>query len=697
MRAPALQLSERTLARPTRTFKRRPDIIVNFMTGESRAANTGRLGAAGRPLFIGSSVEGLPIARLFCEALFHDADTALWCQGVFNPSDFTLDSLEEALDAYPFALIVLSPDDVVRSRGTEENVARDNAIFELGLFIGRHGRKSVFIAVPDAPRLRLPTDILGLTPVQYKTIRIGGETSYDVSAATSQIVRAMKKRPARVSAQARPSAFWDVLSDTIVILYGVERELGSHPRHRVSLRDLQTAWELKSFLDRRYPTKNVLPVPATDAGWEMLTQTGADLVVVGGFVTNSEFAQHRAQYERDVRIKMGRLCVVDGQRIYVPAFTVSAGRKSPDLGDPEAIEEFPTDLTSRDFGFVFNGSLHMYGRERRVVAVAGVKGHGTRGAALYLCNDRWGIDNQIGATLTRTDTLEAAIAVDVVRGVVDALLPIHIRKNGVIIHDTGMQYSRPCELSRPCEGCEFGLAALSGASGTHAHKLTPSQIKAIVFDLDDTLIDTFGSLIVPLELLAAKAMIDAGTREKDIVTVASTLLRIRREAPGDMERQLRHSGIGCSPKALAVRRDLLESIGLDNLVVSPEVIQLLRRLRNHFEIHLLTSGVKAFQDQKIDHLNIRQYFTDVIIVSSSSYQAKATALRALAQKRGLPNSSIVVVGNRLDGEIAAAKSLGMPSVWVKHGEGGALPVPRRSERPDFTIDQVIHLEKLIWE
>jgi hypothetical protein len=101
-------------------------------------------GHARSGFFIGSSREALPVAEAFQKGLDKHIVTTVWSEkSVFKPSEYTLDSLERALDRFPYALLILSPDDITHSRGKEETSARDNAIFELGLFVGRHGRRSV--------------------------------------------------------------------------------------------------------------------------------------------------------------------------------------------------------------------------------------------------------------------------------------------------------------------------------------------------------------------------------------------------------------------------------------------------------------------------------------------------------------------------------------------------------------------------
>jgi FMN phosphatase YigB (HAD superfamily) len=649
----------------------------------------------GRPaLFIGSSAEGLPVARQFHEALAHDLTPTLWAEpGTFVPSEYTLVQLDQMLDRNSFALFVLSPDDIQESRGNEAFAPRDNVIFELGLFIGRHGRHSVFFALPDSPEIKLPTDIKGLTPVRYRTSSVDGVSRFEVSSAVGQILRVIQHRQPARSPQPMPSPFWDVLSDTIVVLYGVESEDATNKRHRVSLRDLDTAWELKSFLDRRYPAKRVWPMP-TNESWERLMRTDADLVVVGGFVTNTEFAKHRTSYERYIRLRMGRLCVVEGQRIHLPKFVSKRGIAPPRRDDPQTTEDYPTNLTSRDFGFVFNGPLKTYGRERRVVAIAGIKGHGTRAAALFVTDERNGIDRHLeGQVLQNDETLELAVAAEVDSDVVDRVDPIRILLNGKSLLSLQPDLSEPCELGRSCDGCDFGSQQTGPRQSGVAGLGPATNPRAIVFDLDDTLLDTFNSLIVPLEMRAAKAMIDAGAKGTDTTRLASALLRLRRTSPANLEKEVSKIA-GVDRNVLAERRKLLEP-SLESVVVSPEVVQLLRQLRNRYELYLLTSGKPQFQKEKIDRLDIGKLFVEVIVVSGSSASTKANAIRALTKRRGFTPENLLIVGNRLDNEIAAGNLLSMPTVWIRHGEGSKMTPGPGTARPSVTLDSVLDLESIL--
>ena len=118
--------------------------------------------------FIGSSTEALSIAYAIQENLEHDALCTVWTQGIFSLSQTTLDNLIKATGNFDFAIFVFQPDDILQLRDEKVTVARDNVVFELGLFIGELGKERVFFLVPTkSEELHLPTDLIGIQPGHY--------------------------------------------------------------------------------------------------------------------------------------------------------------------------------------------------------------------------------------------------------------------------------------------------------------------------------------------------------------------------------------------------------------------------------------------------------------------------------------------------------------------------------------------------
>ncbi|MFJ9500015.1 nucleotide-binding protein [Brevibacillus centrosporus] len=120
-------------------------------------------------IFIGSSVEGLPVAYEIQNALEHDADCIVWPQGVFEPGSVTLHDLIGMTRQVDFAIFAFTPDDLTRYRNQDVKTVRDNVLFEFGLFTGKLGIERVFFMTPrQVPDMHLPTDLLGITPVTYE-------------------------------------------------------------------------------------------------------------------------------------------------------------------------------------------------------------------------------------------------------------------------------------------------------------------------------------------------------------------------------------------------------------------------------------------------------------------------------------------------------------------------------------------------
>lgn len=149
-------------------------------------------------IFIGSSVEGLKIARAVQTNLEFDAEATIWKEGVFELSKTTIESLTVVLDKTDFAVFVFTPDDVATIRNARNKVVRDNVLFELGLFIGRLGRERTFILAPrleakEAKKFHLPTDLLGITTGSYSTERSDNNLESAISPACNKILLAVEK------------------------------------------------------------------------------------------------------------------------------------------------------------------------------------------------------------------------------------------------------------------------------------------------------------------------------------------------------------------------------------------------------------------------------------------------------------------------------------------------------------------------
>jgi CRP/FNR family cyclic AMP-dependent transcriptional regulator len=119
-------------------------------------------------VFVGSSSEQLEIAREIQLGLDHDPMAVrVWTDGVFRASRTSVESLLATVSESDFAVLVISPDDQAFSRGNEHQGPRDNVLFELGLFMGAIGHDRTFMVKPRGIDIKIPTDLLGVIPLDY--------------------------------------------------------------------------------------------------------------------------------------------------------------------------------------------------------------------------------------------------------------------------------------------------------------------------------------------------------------------------------------------------------------------------------------------------------------------------------------------------------------------------------------------------
>jgi hypothetical protein len=143
-------------------------------------------------VFIGSSSEATEIADAVAHVLRDDAYVFTW-NSAFNLSSTVIETLERNLDGSDFGVLILAADDQRKSRDREAAVPRDNVVLELGMFIGGLGRARSFLVIPDDATLKLPSDILSVTPATYDPSWAETEPQEALSVAAGQIRSAIRR------------------------------------------------------------------------------------------------------------------------------------------------------------------------------------------------------------------------------------------------------------------------------------------------------------------------------------------------------------------------------------------------------------------------------------------------------------------------------------------------------------------------
>lgn len=137
-------------------------------------------------VFIGSSTEGLRIADNLQVLLDYECEVVLWNQGTFEPGGTSLSSLVREARKIDFAVLVVTPDDTIETRGEKRNATRDNVLFELGLFMGALGNERVYMLYDRLHKPDLPSDLAGVTAITYAR-HTNGNLRASLGAAATQL------------------------------------------------------------------------------------------------------------------------------------------------------------------------------------------------------------------------------------------------------------------------------------------------------------------------------------------------------------------------------------------------------------------------------------------------------------------------------------------------------------------------------
>jgi putative hydrolase of the HAD superfamily len=213
----------------------------------------------------------------------------------------------------------------------------------------------------------------------------------------------------------------------------------------------------------------------------------------------------------------------------------------------------------------------------------------------------------------------------------------------------------------------------------------------IIFDLDDTLIDTSGYLI-PLQLRRAlDALVSSGVVLDDYQRAFLSLLRLDRAARSSkhaLEEFFEINAIDQQLFPLAVKcvyDEIPDSFALEAHEFAHE---LLRILSETHKIALVTMGQEGFQRLKMEKAGIDTSLFSKIVITP--YKNKKEIYKGVLQELELDPSEVIVCGDRIENDLTPAKELGFKTVHVRQGRG--LISTGNFADVDYTIS---HLSELL--
>uniref|UniRef100_UPI0037E88850 N-acylneuraminate-9-phosphatase n=1 Tax=Semicossyphus pulcher TaxID=241346 RepID=UPI0037E88850 len=233
-------------------------------------------------------------------------------------------------------------------------------------------------------------------------------------------------------------------------------------------------------------------------------------------------------------------------------------------------------------------------------------------------------------------------------------------------------------------------------------------VKALLFDLDNTLIDTSRA--------GAEALQMTSEMLKDLIalddTVSSICDKFKQKLSqeifdpsagrpihevrvGHWEESIQEAvGICPIPSLAAQCYDVWRLSRLQALRMSPQICDLLSQLRRRYKLLLLTNGESLTQREKVDVVGCRKFFDAIVIGGDHAEQKPCVSIFTLCfNLLQVEAQDCIMVGDSLDTDIQGGFNAGVrATVWISSAGGS---VPDGSVKPDYTISTVLDLPDIL--
>ena len=190
-------------------------------------------------------------------------------------------------------------------------------------------------------------------------------------------------------------------------------------------------------------------------------------------------------------------------------------------------------------------------------------------------------------------------------------------------------------------------------------------IKAIIFDLDDTLYDCSGTLVLKSKKLAAKII------SKAIKCSEAEALKLQLELEGrlgpkaDIAREI--AVLYNLPEEFCKEvTNTMNTLEIEDAILFPDTMDSINELKRiGYKLFLVTFGNREMQEEKINVLGLDRAFDEIIITENP--RGKEKCFKEILTKYYLEPEQVLCVGDKIKDEIEVGKRLGMSTALMKHG------------------------------
>lgn len=215
----------------------------------------------------------------------------------------------------------------------------------------------------------------------------------------------------------------------------------------------------------------------------------------------------------------------------------------------------------------------------------------------------------------------------------------------------------------------------------------------IIFDLDDTLIDTSGS-ITPFKIgLCLKKLIDSGLAVSNYDAAYKELLDLNNKYANAKSAFFAFGKAHkvCDQEIGSALSEMTSTLPPSFIVdKTPHAIEILEFYHKKYPLALVTGGKPSFQKDKLKKAGIDSSYFSMIGIPEDS--VKKPFYQALSKKFSLPPEKIWVCGDRVETDLRPAYELGFRTVHMRWGRGVLAP-----SEPwiDFSISTLSQLKEII--
>lgn len=196
------------------------------------------------------------------------------------------------------------------------------------------------------------------------------------------------------------------------------------------------------------------------------------------------------------------------------------------------------------------------------------------------------------------------------------------------------------------------------------------MIKAIAFDLDDTLLDTSGLLAPQATVQTFELMIRKGLQLSTAQCEAFRQQLVKTMSHREVFEKL--AAEYGTDETRAALPEIISSFYEAKLPTSLPLIEGARQnidyLKTKYTLYLVTAGVEKSQLEKVKALGVLPDFKKVYVVNTLTKQRKYDVFTDIIKDMGIKNEELLCIGNSLLSEIQDAVTIGAKACYFEFGE-----------------------------